>query len=72
MKLSMLYTFVETPISLIAYIIDDRGFTPLLLTQKPRYSVSVCLENDFSAFNFNPASSSLCSNFSNAFMWSLS
>ena len=47
---------VRTSIYLMAYILDDRGITPFLLLQKPRYSVSVHLKNDFSAFTFIPAS----------------
>ena len=62
---------VGTYIALIAYTLDDRGLTPLLLTQKPRYSVSVCPEKDLSSFDFNPASASLCKTLSNAFRWPL-
>ena len=52
-------TLVGTSIDLIASTLDDNGFTPLLLTQKPRYSDSVHPKKDFSAFTFNPTSASL-------------
>ena len=69
-----LHTFrilVGTLISLISSTLDYRGLTPLLLTQKPIYSFSVCPKNDFSTFTFNPAYVSLYGCFSNAFRWSL-
>ena len=47
--------------------LNNIGLTPLLLTQKPRYSVYVRPKKDFSAFTFNPASASLCRNLSKDF-----
>ena len=67
----MLRTLFGTSIALIDSTLDDRGLTPLLLNQKPRYSVSIHPENEFSAFTFNPASASPCRTISNAFIWSL-
>ena len=56
MNLIMSHTLVGTAIALIASNLDDRGIISLLLTHKSRYSVSVCTNNYFSAFTFNPAS----------------
>ena len=63
----MLRTLFGTSIALIDSTLDDRGLTPLLLNQKPRYAVSVHPMKDFSAFTFNPNSASLCRTISNAF-----
>ena len=70
MNRHMSVTLVGKSMALMAYTLDDRGITPLLLTQKLRYSVSVRPKNEFSAFTFNPASASFCRNFSSAFRWS--
>ena len=67
----MLRTLFGTSIALIDSTLDDRGLTPLLLNQKPRYAVSVYPMKDFSAFTLNPDYASLCRTISNAFIWSL-
>ena len=66
-NLSMLRTLVGTSIYLIDSTLDDRGLAPSLINHKPRYSVSVHPENEFSAFTFNPDSASLCRTLSNYF-----
>ena len=59
-------TLVGMSIALITSTLDESGLTPLLLTQKPRYSVSVCPKKDFSAFTFNPAPAIPCIDFNKA------
>ena len=39
MNLHMLRTLAGTSIALVDYTLDNRVLTPLLITQKPRYSV---------------------------------
>ena len=51
-NLRKLHNFVGASITLIASTLDDRDITSLLLTQKPRYSVSIHSKNDFSEFTF--------------------
>ena len=63
-------TLVGKLIDLIASTLDNNGLAPLLLTQKPRYSVSVCLKKYLSAFTSNHDSVSLCRNLYKAFRWS--
>ena len=40
-------TLISISMDLIAYTLDDNGPILLFLTQKPRYSVSVCPKKDF-------------------------
>ena len=47
MNLRTFRTSVGKFIALIAFILDNRGLTPLLVTHKPRYSVFVRPKNDF-------------------------
>ena len=48
---------------IMASTLDTRGIALSLLTQKPRYSVSVRLENDISSLNFSLSYVSLCRTF---------
>ena len=50
--------------------LNKRVLILFLLTQKPRYLVSVHLKNDFSSFTSNTSSASLHRIFSSAFIWS--
>ena len=59
MNLIMSHTLDGTAIALIASNLDDRGIIPLLLTQKPRYYVSVCPNNDVTVFTLNSSCVSL-------------
>ena len=50
MNLCMLRTLVGTSISLISFMLENRGLTSLFITKKPRYSVYVFSNNDFYEF----------------------
>ena len=49
--------------------IFDVGFTPLYITQKPKYSISGWPKNDFSTLNFSPFNCSLISTCSRFAKW---
>ena len=66
-----LNTLGGTSIILIASTLYNIGLTPLLLTHKPRYPVSVLLRKDYYEFTFNFASASLCRTLYKAFRRSL-
>ena len=70
MNLHIQRTLVGAPMYFMASTLVHRGLTLYLLTQKPRYSVSVHLRNNFSAFTFNSSSMNICKSFSIAFRWS--
>ena len=54
---------------LITSNLDAMGLTTSLIIQKLRYSVSVHMKNYFSAFTFNPSSTSFYKTFSRDFRW---
>ena len=53
---------------LIDIYLDDKDLTPFLLTHNPRYLVSVCTKDNFSAFIFNPTSAGFFKTFLIAFI----
>ena len=61
------HTLVVTPIFLMESTFDEICLTPWLLTNKPRYLVSVCLKTVFFKFNFNHSSVSFYNTLSKAF-----
>ena len=56
--------------ALMASTLYDRYLNPYLLTQNLRHSVYVHPEDNFTLFNFNSDSESLCEAFYKAFRWS--
>ena len=69
-NLRMACTLVGASIDLIAHTFENNGLNPILLTQKPIYSVYFCPKKDFYEFTFNPSTTSLRRTLSKAFIWS--
>ena len=65
------HTLVGVSIDLMVSDLDSRGLTPFLLTQKLKYSVSVCLKNESSVFTSNTDSTSYFKTFSGTLRWSI-
>ena len=69
-KLSYIMYFIWIKMYLMEYNLYPRGISILFLTHKPMYLVSIHPKNEFSIFILNPASASLCKNFSRYLTWS--
>ena len=64
-------TLVGESIALMEYTLYARSIRPYFITQKPRHSVYVNPNDEFSAFELNYTSTSFCNNFSRAIKWSM-